>query len=83
MKGLASNMHESDRGKIFELIYKKSVPGNRDPLSLVIKGGKIAEYKDQDISKVERVYMTKAILKDVDIVSNWIKSGQNVIIVGK
>ena len=47
VKGLASNYHEEERSKIFELIYGKPVPGGRDPLGLFIKNGKISEYKDR------------------------------------
>lgn len=65
VKGLASNYHEEERGKIFEQIYGKPVPGGRDPLGLIIRNGKISEYKDQTSDEVERIYMTKSILKDI------------------
>ena len=41
VKGLASNFSDDDRSAIFESVYGKPVPGNRDPLSLMIKNGKI------------------------------------------
>lgn len=83
VKGLASNYQEEDRGKVFELVYGKAVPGNRDPLGLTIKGGKITEYKDQESEDLQKIYLTKSILKDIDIVTSWLRANENVIIVGK
>jgi len=42
VKGLASNFDFETRGIIFEAVFGKAVPGNRDPLSLKINNGKIA-----------------------------------------
>jgi len=30
------------------MVYGKAVPGDREPLSLTVKNGKITEYKDKD-----------------------------------
>lgn len=65
------------------MVYGKAVPGDRDPLSLTVKNGKITEYKDKDSEEVQRIYLTKSILKDIEIVQTWLRSNQNVIIVGK
>ena len=83
MKGLASNFPNEQRGLIFEQVFGKSVPGNRDPLSLRINNGKISEYKDDPIEGVQKIYMTKSIKKDIYLVSNWLQNNQSVIIVGK
>lgn len=47
VKGLASNFEGEMRGKVFESIFGKGVPGGRDPLSLRISNGKISEFKDE------------------------------------
>ena len=83
MKGLASNFPNEQRGLIFEQVFGKSVPGNRDPLSLRINNGKISEYKEDPIEGVQKIYMTKSIKKDIYLVSNWLQNNQSVIIVGK
>jgi dynein heavy chain 2 len=41
VKGLASNFDPESRAVIFEAVFGKGVPGNRDPLSLRIANGKI------------------------------------------
>lgn len=46
-------------------MFGKPVPGDRDPLSLIIKNGKITEYKDIESNEVQKIYMTKSILKDI------------------
>lgn len=83
MKGLASNFDSESRGTIFEVVFGKAVPGNRDPLSLRINNGKISEYKDDEFSGIQRIYPTKEIKKDIDIVSRWLKGNNSVVIVGK
>ena len=64
-------------------MFGKSVPGGRDPLSLRLNNGKITEYKDDPVDGVQKIYMTKSIKKDIDLVSHWLKNNQSVIIVGK
>lgn len=59
VKGLASNFNKESRGAVFEAIFNKGVPGERDPLSLRISNGKITEYKDDEFSGVQRIYPTK------------------------
>ena len=83
VKGLASNFKKEDRGRVFEAVFGKAVPGDRDPLILRINNGKIGAFKDEEVESVQRIYATKDIKKDIDIVSRWLKSSQNVIIVGK
>lgn len=46
VKGLASNFEKDLRGFVFETVFGKGVPGDRDPLSLKSANGKIGEYKD-------------------------------------
>lgn len=83
MKGLGSNFAHEERGAIFQEVFGKSVPGNRDPLSLYIRNSKMTEYKDDPIEGVQRIYMTKWIKKDIEIVSNWLSNDESIIIVGK
>lgn len=71
------------RGKVFELVFGKAVPGGRDPLSLKISNGKIGEFKDAETKGVQRIYETKSLKKDVHVVSEWLRTSHNVIIVGK
>lgn len=67
MKGLASNFSDQNRSSIFEIVYGKPVPGNRDPLSLLINNGKITEFKDIQTDEVQKIYHTKSLLKDIQI----------------
>lgn len=83
VKGLASNFLEEDRAQIFEIVYGKPVPGNRDPLSLLIKNGKISEFKDVNAEEVQKIYLTKSLMKDIFILETWLRSNQHAIIVGK
>ena len=64
-------------------MFGKAVPGNRDPLSLRINSGKITEYKDDEFAGIQRIYPTKEIKKDIDIVSRWLRANNSLIIVGK
>ena len=59
------------------------MPGGRDPLSLKIGNGKIGEYRDDDVEGVQRIYPTKELKKDTEIISQWIRGGNSAIIVGK
>jgi len=52
-------------------------------LSLRISNGKIGEYKDSETTGIQKIYATKEIKKDIEIVSHWLKSGHHLIIVGK
>jgi hypothetical protein len=83
VKGLASNFPKAVRSKVFETVFGKPVPGGRDPLSLKISDGKIGEYKDDEVEGVQRIYPTKELKKDTEVVAQWIKGGNSLIIVGK
>ena len=83
VKGLASNFDKETRGIVFQAVFGKSVPGDRDPLCLKISNGKISEYKDDEFSGVQTIYLTKEIKKDISIVSYWLKRNNSLIIVGK
>jgi hypothetical protein len=41
------------------MVYGKKVPGDRDPLALMEKDGKITEYKDEQQQGISRIYLNK------------------------